>query len=185
MSKNVINVINNLANFEANIFKDSFQKYMRSNTITQAIKVYVSVIICFWQRDCVLCSASTHFVMLCYCSGVLCNSAMRSYCCCFCAIACLCSCVIATAILWRRFVRQDLYLNTLVVFTMALSGHHNESYMIHAGYMHGRPRFSIQHLSTNFFVWKTGISSLTCKYMRTNVVWGKCRNPHITHLTKN
>lgn len=59
--------------------------------------------------------------MLCYCNGVLCNSAMRSYCCCFCAIACLCSCVIATAILWRRFVRQDLYLNTLVVFTMALS----------------------------------------------------------------
>lgn len=47
MSKNVINVINNLANFEANIFKDSFQKYMRSNAITQAIKVYVSVIICF------------------------------------------------------------------------------------------------------------------------------------------
>lgn len=34
MSKNVINVINNLANFEANIFKDSFQKYKRSNTIT-------------------------------------------------------------------------------------------------------------------------------------------------------
>lgn len=55
--------------------------------------------------------------MACYCNGVLCNSAMRSYCCCFCAIACLCSCVIATAILWRRFVRQDLYLNTLVVFT--------------------------------------------------------------------
>lgn len=32
--KNATNVMNNLANFEANIFKDSFQKYKRSNTIT-------------------------------------------------------------------------------------------------------------------------------------------------------